>query len=66
MTNLGGEYGYAGKRDSIVSQTADIDSFDSSYESQNPFKNDEKNGYEELEYALQVLEDLTARMNVSK
>ncbi|RNA29447.1 RAB6A-GEF complex partner 2-like isoform X1 [Brachionus plicatilis] len=63
MANLGGEYDYTEKRDSIVSQSADVDSFDSSYELPNPFKIDEKNGYEELEYALQVLEDLTARMN---
>jgi hypothetical protein len=31
----------------------------------NPFKIEEKSEYENLEYALQILEDLTARMNIS-
>ncbi|CAF0875016.1 unnamed protein product [Brachionus calyciflorus] len=69
MSDFDNEYDYTEKRNSIISISEsahnDTDSFDSSSVVPNPFKIDERSGYEELEYALQVLEDLTARMNVS-
>lgn len=66
MANLEGEYDYTDKNELIVAPSSDLESLGSSCELFNPFKIEEKNGYEELEYAMQVLEDLTARMNVSK
>ena len=54
-------FGASGK-ESIAS----IDSFDSEKFQNNPFKIVEKNDYQNLEYALQILEDLTARNIPSK
>lgn len=56
------------KRESILS--TDIaetgNKTDEALERPNPFKIEEKSQFENLEYALQILEDLTSRLNTSK
>lgn len=56
------------KRDSVLSAAiSDITSLsDEIKEKTNPFKIDEKSDLENLEYALQILEDITSRLNTSK
>ena len=41
------------------------ESFEKNKQEENPFEVIEKSEYESLEYALQILEDLTARMSTS-
>lgn len=62
------------KRDSIVSLSQSgseaindtSDSFEALRDQPNPFLIVEKSEYENLEYALQILEDVCARMSTSK
>lgn len=67
IPKLGPEYNEDSSKDGIITITdsvGDSDSFDEDL-SPNPFEIVEKSEYENLEYALQILEDLSARMNTS-
>lgn len=62
------ESDYDKNKESVLSlsdSASNADSFEAC-DSLDPFKIDEKSGFENLEFALQVLEDLTSRMNISK
>ena len=50
---------------SIPDTVGDVNLFEEEVEGPNPFEIIEKSEYENLEYALQILEDMTARMNTS-
>lgn len=50
---------------SIPDTVGNVDLIDDEKMEPNPFEIVEKSDYENLEYALQVLEDMTARMNTS-
>jgi len=60
------EIDFNNKTESLSETLSTNDSYEIVKDAENPFRIEEKSEFEDLEYALQILEDITARSSASK